>query len=244
MTMEVKNLTLDTVRNAVIDNELDVNATNASALRKIIGSGSFQTIQKHLETLRFEQKKPTLEQESAHDVEMPEQIKSELDSALTSAFSYIHASVKASVNDKIITLMTLKDEQESRIAQLNADLASVNGELDSVNSELDSVKDELDKCNQTLSVASTNADAVVKEAQKAQEKAEDALAKAQADHALAVEKLLHEHDLKIATLQAELDRVTNLRVEERTQFVQLLADVKPKPAAKRTKQQEQQEQQE
>jgi chromosome segregation ATPase len=230
--MEVKNITLETVRNAIAENNLDANSTNASVLRKIIGSGSFQTIQKHLETLRFEQKKPALEQESAHDVEMPEQIKSELDSALTSAFSYIHASVKASVNDKIITLMTLKDEQELRIAQLSADLSSVNDELDSVNSELDSVNAELDKCKQALSVAANDADAVVKEAQKAQEKAEDSLAKAQADHALIVEKMLHEHDLKIATLRAELDRVTALRVEERTQFVQLLADVKPKTTAK------------
>jgi uncharacterized membrane protein len=222
--MEVKNITLETVRNAIAENNLDANSTNASVLRKIIGSGSFQTIQKHLETLRFEQKKPALEQEPVNDVEMPEAIKNELDSALTSAFSYIQASVKASVNDKIITLMTLKDEQELRIAQLSADLSSVNDELDSVNDELSGVKGELDKCKQALSVASTDADAVVKEAQKAQEKAEGALAKAQADHALVVEKLMHEHDLKIATLQAELDRVTALRVEERTQFAQLLAN--------------------
>jgi DNA repair exonuclease SbcCD ATPase subunit len=219
--MEVKNLTLDAVRNAVINNEIDVNSTNASVLRKIIGSGSFQTIQKHLETLRFEQKKPDLEQDSAHDVEMPESLKSEFNLLLTNAFSYIHASVKSSVNDKIITLMTLKDEQESRIAQLSADLASVNGELDGVN-------DELDKCKQALSVAANDAAAVVKEAREAQEKAVSELAKAQADHALVIEKLLHEHDLKLVTLQAELDRVTNLRIEERSQFLQLLADMKPK----------------
>jgi ElaB/YqjD/DUF883 family membrane-anchored ribosome-binding protein len=219
--MEVKNITLETVRNAIAENNLDANSTNASVLRKIIGSGSFQTIQKHLETLRFEQKKPALEQEPAHDVEMPETLKSELNSLLLSAFNYINASVNASVNDKIITLMTLKDEQESRIAQLNADLASVNTELDSVNAELD-------KCKQALSVAANDAAAVVKEAREAQEKAEDALVKAQADHALVIEKLLHEHDLKLVTLQAELDRVTNLRIEERSQFLQLLADMKPK----------------
>jgi DNA repair exonuclease SbcCD ATPase subunit len=219
--MDVKNLTLDAVRNAVINNNLDVNATNAAALRKILGSGSFQTIQKHLETLRFEQKKPALEQEPAHDVEIPETLKSELNSLLLSAFNYINASVNASVNDKIITLMTLKDEQESRIAQLNADLASVNAELDSVN-------EELARCKHALSVASANSDAVVKEAQKAQEKAEDELDKAKAEHAFSVEKLLHEHDLKIAALRSELDRVTNLRVEERAQFLQLLADMKPK----------------
>jgi DNA repair exonuclease SbcCD ATPase subunit len=223
--MEVKNITLDVVRNAIAENNLDANSTNASVLRKIIGSGSFQTIQKHLETLRFEQKKPDLEQDSAHDVEMPESLKSEFNLLLTNAFSYtfsyIHASVKASVNDKIITLMTLKDEQESRIAQLSADLASVNGELDGVN-------DELDKCKQALSVAANDAAAVVKEAREAQEKAVSELAKAQADHALVIEKLLHEHDLKLVTLQAELDRVTNLRIEERSQFLQLLADMKPK----------------
>jgi septal ring factor EnvC (AmiA/AmiB activator) len=115
--------------------------------------------------------------------------------------------------------MTLKDEQESRIAQLSADLSSVNGELDGVN-------DELDKCKQALSVASTNSDAVVKEAREAQEKAEDALSEAQMSHDLVIEKLLHEHDLKLVTLQAELDRVTNLRIEERSQFLQLLADMK------------------
>ena len=231
--MEVKNLTLDTVRNAIIDNNLDVNATNASALRKIIGSGSNATIQKHLETLRFQQKKATLTeaQESAYDIEMPEAVKNELNSALTSAFNYINVSVKSSVNDKIITLMTLKDEQEARIAQLNADLTSVNDDFDSVN-------EELDKCRQALSIASVNADAKVKEAQEAQEQAVNALAKAHAEHALTVEKMLHEYDLKLATLQAELDRVTNLRVEERTQFAQLLADVKPKTATKRGKQQD------
>ena len=57
-------------------------------------------------------------------------------------------------------------------------------------------------------------------------------------HALTVEKMLHEYDLKLATLRAELDRVTTLRVEERTQFAQLLADVKPKTATKRGKQQD------
>jgi hypothetical protein len=219
--MEVKNLTLDVVRNAIAENNLDVNATNANVLRKIIGSGSNQTIQKHLETLRFQQKKPVLEQESVHDVEMPEALKSELNSLLTNAFNYINASVKAGVNDKIIALMTLKDEQELRIAQLSADLTSVNDDFDSVNAELD-------KCKQALSVASANADTVVKEAREAQEKAVSELAKAQAEHALIVEKMLHEHDLKIATLQAELDRIANLRVEERSQFAQLLADMKPK----------------
>jgi transketolase len=178
--MKVKNLTLDTVRNAVIDNNLDVNATNASALRKIIGSGSNQTIQKHLETLRSQQKKPVLtekEQEPVHDVEMPESIKSELNSALTSAFNHINANLKASVN----------------------------------------------------------ADAKVKEVQ---EQAVNALAKADEEHALIFEKMLHEYDLKLAALQSELDRITNLRVEEHIQFAQLLADMKPKTAAKRTKQQE------
>jgi vacuolar-type H+-ATPase subunit I/STV1 len=198
-----------------------VNATNAAALRKILGSGSFQTIQKHLETLRLEQKK-TSEQEPVSDgIEMPETIKSELNSLLLSAFNYIHASVKASVNNKIITLMSLKDEQESRIAQLNADLASVNAELDSVN-------EELDKCKQALAVAASDADAVVKEAQKARENAVNELAKAQADHALTIEKMLHEHDLKLVTMRAELDRVTNLRIEERSQFLQLLSEMKSK----------------
>lgn len=208
--MEVKNLTLDTVRNAIIDNNLDVNATNASALRKMIGSGSNQTIQKHLETLRYQQKKSILTekaQESALDIEMPDAVKSELNSALTSAFNYINASVKSSVND-----------------------------------DFDSVNEELDKCRDALAVASIDADAKVKIAQEAQEQAVNALAKAHAEHALIVEKMLHEYDLKLATLRAELDRVTTLRVEERTQFAQLLADVKPKATtAKRTKQQDIQE---
>lgn len=46
-------ITLDDVRSAIGDT--DPQSTNASKLRKIIGRGSFETIQKHLELIRKEQ---------------------------------------------------------------------------------------------------------------------------------------------------------------------------------------------
>jgi hypothetical protein len=52
-------LTLNDVRIALGDT--DPNSTNAGALRRVLGRGSFSTIQKHLDTIRQEIAAPLLE---------------------------------------------------------------------------------------------------------------------------------------------------------------------------------------
>ena len=52
-------LNLEDVREALSD--LDPNATNAGALRRILGRGSLSTIQKHLDHIRQELLAPTLD---------------------------------------------------------------------------------------------------------------------------------------------------------------------------------------
>ena len=43
-------ITIDDVRQALADFRLNPSSTNAGAIRKIIGRGSYATVQKHLDT--------------------------------------------------------------------------------------------------------------------------------------------------------------------------------------------------
>ena len=47
-------ITIDDVRQALADFRLNPSSTNAGAIRKIIGRGSYATVQKHLDTIRAE----------------------------------------------------------------------------------------------------------------------------------------------------------------------------------------------
>ena len=47
-------ITIDDVRQALADFRLNPSSTNAGAIRKIIGRGSYATVQKHLDTIRSE----------------------------------------------------------------------------------------------------------------------------------------------------------------------------------------------
>lgn len=129
MDKQPKRININDVRDAVEQLGGNPGCTNAMAVRKVLGSGGFNTIQKHLETLRKERKNTETEKYTETAPKDPEELIQEMWSAafeeaarrqgtaLTDALrraEELNAELQTSLNDKIVLVEALDRVQAER----------------------------------------------------------------------------------------------------------------------------------
>lgn len=204
------NITIDDVRQALGDK--DPNQTNAGTLRAILGRGSNQTIQKHLEKIRAElMPAPLVATGEAPSV--PKELMQSLWSAAWQGAQAQTAGALASALHKL-------ELTELQLVTANADCDAAQSAADTAVSLLSQEQEQFREKSEALA---TEKEALARELadQKAKAEAEakaaaDALATAKAEAALAHERAaaalaLQEakHLAAVELMRSEIDRLVN-----------------------------------
>ena len=194
-------ITLDDVRTAIAGT--DPNTTNASKIRSLLGNrGSFETIQRHLDTLRAELVKPI-----EGNIEAPKAPVEAIQAVWSAAWQA--ASLQTSN-----TLARALQEKEKLLAELTTyknDALAANAQADLHNMTIESLRQQLE----TERKASEQSAANIKATQEKMD-AELASAKSELEQVKATQKLQNaRHEAAIATLRSELDRQINLLADLR-----------------------------
>ena len=192
MSTETSNLTINDVRAAV--GEASPNATNAGALRKILGRGSLSTIQKHLDTIRHALAAPAPDMAGT----APEAPK-ELVQALWSA---AWTAAQAKTAGALATAQALAAQQAAALVVTQADAAAAQADVDSITEALAAAQADVEVQCEVVQGYVQQVEALRKElAQQAQQHAQE-MAQAQQAAQLAT---VHAQAVE-ATLRGEIDR--------------------------------------
>lgn len=204
------SVTIDDVRAALGDT--DPNATNASALRKLLGRGSQSTIQKYLDAIRAESAPQPLDVAGAVPDAPKDLISAIWIQAWTAAQARTAGSLAAAQQQQAATAQAL--------AVAQADAAAAQQAADQAEQALSDICQQAAeaKAEQEAALAAAQAQAAAREAAQAQElaqarqdlmQAQQAAALAAAQHTAAVEALRGEVDRlvsQLADLRAALGR--------------------------------------
>lgn len=189
-------VTFDDVRAALGDQ--DPAATNAGALRKLLGRGSLSTIQKHLDALRAQAVQPAAPE--AGEVPKPPQ------DLIQGVWAHAWAAAQAMVQTALAAAQAKAEALAHLLGIAQADAVAAQQEADQARDELGAVQARLD------GLEGQHADAVNRMQEAHQEQVlalRSGLSEArqeaeQAQHELAVAQARHAADL--AVLRGELDR--------------------------------------
>jgi len=151
-----KNITIDDVRQALAgdgDSEpLNPHNTNAHAVRKIIGRGSFGTIQKHLITIRDELMKSNGDSEQEH-AELPDAP----ESTMTELWKSACLTAQAKLLERCDSLNKDRDALRASLDTINDDYAAAISEIDSLEASITQKDSELDEAMNKASEAANEA---------------------------------------------------------------------------------------
>lgn len=192
-------VTIDDVRAAL--GETDPNATNAGALRRILGRGSFSTIQRHLDTIRADGMAQKLEFAGAAP-DLPRELIAALWTHAWTAAQARTAGALASAQADLAATAAARE-----VAQADAEAAQA--EADAATAELEAIKADAAALAQAHA---TELDAVKAQAAQQEQTYRDeltglraALAEAHAAHKLADAK----HEAAHEAMRGELDRLVS-----------------------------------
>lgn len=192
-------VTLDDVRAALAG--ADPSTTNASALRKVLGRGSFGTIQKHLDTLRVEAVAPVADMQAKAPDAPKELIAAVWQAAWVQAQALTSGALAAAhVREQALStaLATARTDADA-VAQ---DADSAQAALTELTSE---VKEERYAHAQALEQAAKTHAQALEQATKGQMEAVQALEQERA--AMGLERA--QHAATTAALRGEVDRLVN-----------------------------------
>ena len=204
------NITLEDVRQALGDK--DPNGVNAGTLRSILGRGSNQTIQKHLDKIRAEQAPQPL-QATGEAPNVPKELMQSLWSSAWQSAQLQTASALATALHKLdVTAQQLVTAgNDCDAAQGAADIAVslLSEEQEKGKKALEALATEKDGLAKALEEAKAKAEAEAKTAadQLATAKAEAALAQERAAAALALQEA--KHSASVELMRSEMDRLVN-----------------------------------
>lgn len=203
-------LTLDDTRAALGD--IDPNATNAGALRRLLGRGSLSTIQKHLDTLRAEAAGP--EFDLSHVA--PDAPKDLVSALWASAW----AAAQARTLGALASAQAQLAAQEAALVVAQADAAAAQIEADRDALALQQLLEQQDKQDKDAAQALASIQAQAKAAQEAAvQELKDQQESGKKELAAVHQELVsvrHEKELEraqhaaaTALLRGELDRLVN-----------------------------------
>jgi hypothetical protein len=204
------NVTLEDVRSAIGDK--DPNSTNAGILRAILGRGSNQTIQKHLDKIRAEQAPQPL-QATGEAPNVPKELMQSLWSSawqsaqLQTAGALASALAKLDVTEQ--ALVTARNDCDAAQTAADVAVAVLAEEQEKGKKALEALATEKDGLAKELEEAKAKAEAEAKIAadQLATSKAEAALAQERAAAALALQEA--KHSASVELMRSEMDRLVN-----------------------------------
>jgi hypothetical protein len=181
-------VTLEDVRAAL--NGTDPTATNAGALRKLLGRGSNATIQKHLDTLRAESVVPVADLTGA----APDAPKELTQAIWQSAWTYAQARTSGALA-----------QAHAREQALSAALTTAQADTQAAQGAADSAADDLIQAVQAAHEAAQAHAAAIALTRMGEAVAVQALETER--NARAMEQA--QHTATVATLQGEIDRLVN-----------------------------------
>lgn len=199
-------VTLDDVRAVLADT--DANATNAGAVRRLLGRGSLSTLQKHLDTIRAESAPQPLDVAGA----APDAPRDLIAAIWTHAWSAAQARTAGA--------LAAAQQQQAATAQAlavaQADAAAAQQEADEAALALAAAQEQAAQVHQQgLQVQEAHATALeAAQALAAAQQAQQALELAQARQELmqtqqAAALAAAQHEAGIATLRGEVDRLVS-----------------------------------
>ena len=206
-------ITLSDVRAALADT--DPNQTNAGALRKILGRGSFATVQKHLDAIRAE-RTPALPA-------APGAIPPAPADAIAAIWSAAWAQAQVATLERMERLSAERDAALAQVAAQAQDVAGLAAEIDAQDAAAQELAD-----TQALALAAAQAVALDATARAAAADKELAGARAEIERitaAAAQAAALAERESQIErqTLQAALER----QIEKYTELKSVVDHFKP-----------------
>ena len=216
------NITLEDVRQAIGDK--DPNQVNAGTLRAILGRGSNQTIQKHLEKIRSELIPAPLVTTSDAPTAPKELVQSLWSSAWSSAQAQTAGALASTLHKLELTeqqLVTANADCDAAQSAADVAVAVLAEEQEKGKKALEALATEKDGLAKALEEAKAKAEAEAKTAadQLATAKAEAALAQERAEAALALQEA--KHSACVELMRSEMDRL-----------IQQLADLRSALAAR------------
>lgn len=192
-------VTIDDVRAALGDT--DPNATNAGALRRILGRGSLSTIQKHLDAIRAEGAAQALEVGGGAP-DAPKDLMSAL-------WSHAWAAAQA----RTAGALAASQQQAQALAQAltvaQADAVAAQAEADEAGLALEAAQEQVQMAAAAheLELASAHAQAA---AQASQQEHELSQLRAELEHTKQAAALAAaQHAAGVAAMRGELDRLVN-----------------------------------
>jgi Plasmid replication region DNA-binding N-term len=194
-------VTLDDVRAVLASTATAPNATNAGAVRKLLGRGSLSTIQKHLDTLRAESAPQPLDVIGT----VPDVPKDLIGAVWTHAWT----TAQARTAGALVAVQTQQAATAQALAVAQADAAAAQQEADYASQALEEAQEQAQKAQEAHAAALEAAQALAA-AQQAQQALELAQARSDLEHvqqAAALEKA--EHAAAVAALRGEVDRLIN-----------------------------------
>ena len=199
------NITREDVVRALGDT--DPNKTNATLLRDIIGHGSPNTVQKHLDAIRTEREKPILLLQSA----VPD-IPSGL---VASIWSAAWSEARAQTLAKIDQVTAERDAFRNRVDTLMLDKSVLGDAYDKLEAEQEHRLSEFDRLELTIEASEEAHVAALTEVQTLLELARDQLAQRDAAMSHAAELARRDAELKDAAhdraVQRLLDQIAELK---------------------------------
>lgn len=123
-----KAVTIDDVKTVIAEHEIDPNSTNANAIRKLLGgTGSNQTIQKHLNAIRAEvNPQPVGLDEGVSVPAMPAILRSAMEETWGSAWTAAQGATAQALAKALLE----RDQAIEKLAMAEADLNQANADLD------------------------------------------------------------------------------------------------------------------
>lgn len=191
-------VTLADVRAALGDT--DPSTTNAGALRTIIGKGSFQTIQKHLETLRAELAPAVVQAGSAPAAPAE---------AVAAIWAAAWQSAQVQTLARLETVTRQRDTVAQELATTRADVVALAGEVDALTDDLTTARNNLDAATTALTVALDRATADAATAAAALVAVRSELSTVRAEAAHAAELATRDALLAAGAMQSTINRLTD-----------------------------------
>lgn len=187
--------------------DTDANATNANALRGIIGRGSMATIQKHLADIRAE-RLPVLPT-------APGAIPAAPAEAVAAIWTAAWAQAQVQTLGRLEAVTSERDAATARAATLAQDLTAMTVEIDTLNEELDKAKAVATAAEQSHAVELSTAKAAQVQLENAllveQREIEKLTAAAKSAEALALRDAQLKDQAHQSAINHLLDQVAELK---------------------------------
>lgn len=192
-------VTIDDVRTALGD--VNPNTTNASKVRSLLGRGSFETIQKHLETLRAE-RAPTAPAQAGATPAAPAE-------TLAAIWSAAWQSAQVQTLGRLEAVTVERDALTAALSTARADVVELAGEVDTLTDDVTIAQSDLEVAKTALKAVMDRGTADASSAADVLAAVRAELAKVQADAQHAQALSVRDAALAAAAMQVTINRLTD-----------------------------------